>query len=111
MESAYLQERARKKIKSNTKLANKRQAKRLKLIHDELEEATLKKVQLKLLHLIGSFGHLLDFDNNSITTNVLRQEDRFLKYAVPFQDIKPDVYLGIIIFICLNSVHPSFMVF
>jgi len=66
----------------------------LKRINEELVEATLKKVQLKLLQLVGSFGHVLDMDSDGGDKHVLAETDPYLKYAVPFQDIKPDVYLG-----------------
>jgi hypothetical protein len=84
--------------KSKTQLKSKktdivREENKLKRLREELDDATLERVQLRLLNLIGSFVHVLDLGQET-GGDALDTDKKFLKYGVPFQDIKPDIYFG-----------------
>lgn len=60
---------------------------------------TLSGLQSRLLRFIGSFGHFYKVKETRENPDgpLMSLEDKLLKYSIPFQDIKPDLHLGICI--------------
>jgi len=95
-----IQDSKRQKTTISSKNASHiyRDEKRLKRMAEELNDATLLKVQLNLLNIIGSFAHLLELgtenEENHKNNKVMSAGKTFLKYAIPFSDMRPDIYFG-----------------
>lgn len=56
------------------------------------EEITLKATQLKILRLVGYFGEFVQLSDNDHSG--LHKDKRFLKFEIPFQDCKPELFIG-----------------
>ncbi|CAG7836287.1 unnamed protein product [Allacma fusca] len=88
-----------KDVKPKTKTKVTRQ--RLQtLVKTETQETTLGKLQLDIIRVIGSYGHLkdLDLDQESKGFSITGQ---CLSYSIPFQDIKVEM--------CLDNFFPRLM--
>ena len=59
----------------------------------ELKETSAKELQLDILKLIGSYGHFIQAAMDE-TCSGFSTQTKSLQYAVPFQDIKPEIFLG-----------------
>lgn len=78
----------------------------MKEISIEKESLTITELQLLILKLFGSQAHLLNLDACNEFEVSMNIEERFLKYSVPFQDIKPDIYLGKPFHVPLMQISP-----
>lgn len=56
------------------------------------EDQTLQATQLKILHLLGSFGQFITVQESQ--HHGLSKDMKYLQYTVPFVDCKPEFYIG-----------------
>lgn len=60
------------------------------------DDEILKRVQVKLLKVIGSFAHVIDLGSDHSTDICLEQNYSILKLKIPLGQTTFDIYLGII---------------
>ena len=91
----FVEEEERLEIKESRRSSKKgSRYRRLQFVlGQELKETSLKELQLEILKFIGSYGHFIEaaMDDEHLGFSV---ERKILKYDVPFQDIKPTVFIG-----------------
>lgn len=58
-----------------------------------VDDATLKVTQLRILQFIGSFGQFIHLEEQGHSG--LSKDTRFLCHQIPFQDCKPEIFIGI----------------